>query len=619
MPENTLQLELHGTMVRALRGTTPWGFWLRLLNEWGADGSTPGASVEFGVERVVGHREWLRPACVQYSVRIEWDDALRAVIQSNQAQRRALGVALQTQPVLSEEAVLARLEGSRFTRQLRSFQIRDLGKVLALDHAANFSVPGAGKTTVALAAYEAERTAERVERLLVVAPISAFDAWKSGVGECFAGEKPTIAVVGTSIPDGAEILVVNYHRLDSRFDELAAWVQEKPTMVVLDEAHRMKRGWDGTFGAASLNMGFLATRRDVLTGTPAPQSPQDLVALLDFLWPGQAMRVLPQDALATPTPPDAGHLIADAVRPLFVRTKKSELDLEPPNHFVIKVEPSPLQAQIYDALRNQYAGQFNVPFNDRARFARMGRTVMYLLEAATNPRLLTAGSDEADDFQYPPLHVAPDTRLWDLIKQYNEVELPAKFEQVAALVRTNAENKRKTLIWTNFVRNMPALQRLLRRYNPAAIYGAIPSEVSDPRAEITRETELARFRDETSDCWVLLANPAAMSEGVSLHKTAHDAIYLDRTFNAGQYLQSVDRIHRLGLDEGIETNVTFLVTAGTIDEVVSDRVAEKAARLGEMLDDADIATMTLPSPEDHAAPIDVADVAALLQHVRSAP
>jgi SAM-dependent methyltransferase len=62
--------------------------------------------------------------------------------------------------------------GTRFSRRLRSFQIRDLGKLLALPNGSNFSVPGAGKTAVAYALYECERTARRVERLLIVAPLT---------------------------------------------------------------------------------------------------------------------------------------------------------------------------------------------------------------------------------------------------------------------------------------------------------------------------------------------------------------------------------------------------------------------------------------------------------------
>src|SRR5256885_10080525 len=50
----------------------------------------------------------------------------------------------------------------------------------------------------------------------------------------------------------------------------------RPTLVVLDEAHRMKKGWRGEWGRACLSLAYLAARRDVLTGTPAPNSPRDL-------------------------------------------------------------------------------------------------------------------------------------------------------------------------------------------------------------------------------------------------------------------------------------------------------------------------------------------------------
>ena len=44
---------------------------------------------------------------------------------------------------------------------------------------------------------------------------------------------------------------------------------------------------------------------------------------------------------------------------------------------------------------------------------------------------------------------------------------------------------------------------------------------------------------------VLVANPAAAAESISLHEHCNHALYLDRTYNAGQFLQSQDRIHRL--------------------------------------------------------------------------
>ena len=606
--------------VQAARlGEVPQGFWLQLIGEWGSDGDRPGQQIVLPLERLLSNMGWLRSACQRYGVGIISTPRLDDVIQQTRAERRLLETAISRPTPLDEDQVAHRLAGSRFTRDLRSFQIRDLGLLLSLSNGANFSVPGAGKTSVAYAVYEAERAAGRVEQMLVVAPLSAFDAWQSEVEVCFPdGERPVVAPLIDQAPADAEVLVVNYHRLDSRYETIARWVSRRPTLVLLDEAHRMKRGWDGTFGSACLSIAFLAARRDILTGTPAPQSPQDLIALMDYLWPGQGRRVLPADALVVPPPPDAGALVADAIAPLFARTRKSELGLGQPIMRVVEVELDPLQAEIYHALCNRYAGAFEINMADRATFANMGDIVMYLLEAATNPQLLTAGSgaEDAVNFRHPPLDVPPGSALWGLLQQYNQYETPGKFRQLAEMIEANAAQGRKTLVWSNFVRNLQGLERMLAVHQPALVYGGIPSEFADPTALRTRESELARFRTDPA-CAVLLANPAAMSEGVSLHQVCHDAIYLDRTFNAGQYLQSVDRIHRLGLPPDQETRITFLLTAGTIDEVIDARIRDKAERLGAMLDDPDISTMALPSDEDYGPALDSgADMVALFAHLR---
>ena len=622
MPNPALGLALSGSppVVEATRlGEVPNDFWLKVITEWGAGGDQPGYQVVLPLERLLAHMSWLRTACTRYQVGIEWQPELLSLVRQTRTQRGMLDRSLGTPEPLDSAQVNERLAGGRFARDLRPFQTRDLGHLLSLPNGANFSVPGAGKTTVAYAVYDAERTAGRVQQMLVVAPLSAFESWTTEVRECFPTDRhPVVVPYLDEVPSDAEVLLVNYHRLGGHYEDLARWVAARPTLVLLDEAHRMKRGWNGAFGSACLSIAFLAARRDILTGTPAPQSPQDLVALLDYLWPGQARRVLPASALVTPPPADAGHQVAAAIAPLFVRTRKGELDLLAPELRVVQVEPDDLQRQIYTALRDRYAGQLQVNMTDRANLARMGDVFMYLLEAATNPQLLSAGSGAEDEpeFRHPPLDVPPGSRLWDLLQQYSQYETPAKFTQLAQLIATNAEQGRKTLVWTNFVRNLRTLERMLAGHQPALIYGGIPPEMSDPTAPRTRESELARFRTDDA-CKVLLANPAAMSEGVSLHHDCHDAIYLDRTFNAGQYLQSIDRIHRLGLPAGQSTRITFLVSTGTIDEVVDDRIKEKARRLGEMLDDPDISTMALPSDEDYGPAIDTHDdLVALFAHLR---
>lgn len=605
--------------IEIVRGEgVPDSFWLNVRAEWGSTGSRPAEAISVPVERFLAQLSWLGPACRRYGVGLDWDERTRQLVGSSQRERQVLDAALEPRPTLTPEQVVARLEGTRFVRPLKEFQVRDLGRLLGLRHGANFSVPGAGKTTVQYALYEAERAAGRVEQMLVVAPLSAFEAWTTEAGECFA-EPPLLHAFADGVPAGTEVLIVNYQRLASYYELLADWVAQRPTLVVLDEAHRMKRGWAGEWGSACLSLAYLAERRDILTGTPAPQGTLDMATLVDYLWPNQARRILPADTLVPVPPPDAGHRIAQRIQPLFVRTTKHELGLGKTDSKIVSVPLEGVQADIYHALRDQYAGAFELAARDRVTLAQMGEIVMYLLEAATNPALLVAGSSAYDpiEFRHPPFGVPDDSSLSELIVNYHRYETPAKYRTLASMVRDNAELGRKTLVWSNFVRNLETLhKRDLLALQPALVHGGIPSEISAPRAPLTREQEIARFREDPA-CKVLLANPAAMSEGISLHEDCNDAIYLDRTFNAGQFLQSVDRIHRLGLKQGTTTRIRFLVTVGTVDEVVDRRVSAKASRLGEMLNDADIVTMALPDDEEYGAVIDAKeDLEALFAHLR---
>jgi hypothetical protein len=618
----TVRVVRAGRAVEARRDSkVPDLFWSRARAEWGSRGRTPGVALQLDTEHFLANLQWLSSACQSYGVSIDWAPEARALVLAHRGERTALASALTGAPPLSGPELQQRLSPTRFARPLRSFQEDDLARLLALAHGANFSVPGAGKTAVQLACYEAERHAGRVQRMLVAAPISAFEAWLEETRACFGQDTPIVSCYqGARIPPAAEIVLVNYQRLFFSYEAVAEWVRARPTLVCLDEAHRIKRGRAGEWGSTCLDLAYLAARRDVLTGTPAPQSPRDISVLLDYLWLGQGHRVLPRSVWAREPPAEVGHEVATAIKPLFVRTTKSDLRLPPVEFSVVPVTPDELQREIYAALRTRFAPRARLDRRGQAAFTRMGTIVMYLLEAATNPGLLSAGSSTGDalDFRHPPLPIEGDLSLAELLVSYGTYETPTKFLYVANLLAKNRQAKRKTLVWSNFVRNLEVLRGELAAFQPAVVHGGIPAAPSSVDGGAAREAEIARFRNDP-DCWVLLANPAAIGEGVSLHNHCNDAVYLDRTFNAGQYLQSLDRIHRLGLPPETTTRITVLVSPGTIDEVVSERVAEKAERLGAMLDDPDIVTMALPDEEDVGAPFeasDVADVQALFAHLR---
>src|SRR5579872_3823126 len=77
-------------------------------------------------------------------------------------------------PAIAESDLFSRLGEIGFERTLSPEQIRNVCKIAALPAAATFSVPGAGKTTEALAYFFYRARSD--ERLLVVAPKNAFAA-----------------------------------------------------------------------------------------------------------------------------------------------------------------------------------------------------------------------------------------------------------------------------------------------------------------------------------------------------------------------------------------------------------------------------------------------------------
>ena len=79
--------------------------------------------------------------------------------------------------------------------------------------------------------------------------------------------------------------------------------------------------------------------------------------------------------------------------------------------------------------------------------------------------------------------------------------------------------------------------------------------------------------------------PLAVS--ISLHKSCHDAIYLDRTYNGGHYMQSLERIHRIDIPPRTKTRYYILQSKNSIDLNIDSRLEDKKDRMLEILNDID--------------------------------
>lgn len=542
-------------------------------------------------------RELILPLS-DFAQRIEW---LRAVWRprggdweiSESARSAIRGVkALETQfeDLISRDQVNPEVfeDPQYLLKTLEPDQKSNIAHLLAMRNGANFSVPGAGKTLTALTVWAKLRGKGDVGTLLVICPRSAFEAWTEESGTSFDPPFAVSVYRGEPLDDDIDIVLTNYEQLENLDKQgyLAMWVQRKRAMVVLDEAHRVKAGpkskrWRGC-AAVVAN----ASRVDLLTGTPMPQGPADLVGIFRLSWPG-----LPPEFFSP------SRLSRMKRNTAFVRTTKSELGL-PPTNVLSKVEKmTPIQGDIYDALLEKYAGSFRLTLGGEKMFAQRGKAVMTLIAAATNPGLLS-GKDAIElglDLRWPPAEVASDESLMALVHGYLEKELPWKFKYAVTEATQLANQGKKLLIWTSFVGNIRALERLLEPFEPAVVFGQIDQE--------SRDAEISRFRNSAS-CSVLITNPQTLGEGISLHHHCHNALYVDRTYNAGQYLQSIDRIHRRGLSGDVITEVKILKTKNSIDERVDLRLSEKVAKLGEFLDDPNLAITSLPGDDEDLSWID---------------
>jgi hypothetical protein len=610
-------------VIEQRAGVNP-GAWARLESSL-ARGVVGGSKTRMDVRVDVFLDELasIREVRFLFGEEFDWGPTLKAQLQSVAADRRAREAVASTSDVYDLSALKAELLASGFKRELRGFQLDNLARIVHLPHGADFSVPGAGKTSVALAGFALARARKQVKRLVVVGPLAAFQAWKDEVAECLVAPPPLFVHggPGTYLPDSAEILLTNYNRVSSDYDRIRAFVAAQPAHVILDEAHRIKRGADGAHGRAVLDLAYAARRRDVLTGTPAPQGAFDLIALMRFLYPGQDRQILPASAYLERDGREEGVVreVGSAISRYFVRTPKSKLGLPHPIFQVVKEPMAPIQAALYEALLGRYRGSLALETASRREFDRLGRIVMYLLEAATNPMLLVAGSDVGDEvgFEHPPLDPADGAALADLLGNYRSYETPWKYKRIVAIVTDAASRGEKVLVWSSFVRNIRLLAHELSHFQPATVHGGIPPVDSAPPGAVTREAELERFRNDPS-CVVLLANPAACGEGVSLHHWCHHAVYLDRTFNAGHFLQSQDRIHRLGLDTNAVTKFTLLLSEGSIDETVDARLRDKVVALSRLMDDTGLVRAALPEADEGMpeAPAFADDTEAILSHLR---
>lgn len=143
------------------------------------------------------------------------------------------------------------------------------------------------------------------------------------------------------------------------------------------------------------------------------------------------------------------------------------------------------------------------------------------------------------------------------------------------------------------------------------MYGATPVErdgIDEDEFILTREKIVKAFQEPDCPFKVIIANPFAVAESISLHKACHNAIYIERSFNAAHFVQSKDRIHRYGLMAGTVTNYYYVLSRDTIDETIDARLTEKEMRMTEIME-----SMPIPLFNNISEDLGEEDIKALIR------
>lgn len=502
-------------------------------------------------------------------------------------------------------------------RSLYPLQLLSAYHMAFSQNACNFSVPGAGKTSIVYGAYAylhslASDNAKHIDKLLIVGPLSSFGPWELEYEECF-GRKPSVRrlISGIGKTDKQDYLISNhtsdltlisYASLLSLQKELGFFLRNNKVMMVLDEAHKAKISSGGVIAQAVLELAKYSSARVVLTGTPAPNGYEDIYNMFKFIWPSKNVIGFEVNQLRDITAlGDQARVerLINNISPYFIRIRKSDLNIPPATiNPPIVVPMGEYQRRIYDFIEKKYMdammGEGEPDLSSKFKAALAQARMIRLMQAASDPAMLRTPLFEfmdGDEYPAEAYQAIDDTDVLKAILEYEAIETPSKYLAVERLVNQIIKEGGKVVIWATFIHTIHGIKEYLesKGIRCQELYGAIPVEkegTTDDSEEqiLTREKIVRAFQDEDCPFKVIIANPFAVAESISLHKACHNAIYLERSFNAAHFVQSKDRIHRYGLKPGTKTNYYYILSEDSIDETIDIRLAEKEHRMTEIME-----------------------------------
>lgn len=510
---------------------------------------------------------------------------------------------------------------------LRDYQVRASYFLTLIKSGFDFSVPGAGKTIISYVFYHYLIKNNEINCLFVVGPKSASNAWLEEYKTCFGVEpdledlsnkesKLVRAYLLSSKQNHKQITFINFDKFRLLNNEISYYMKNKKVLLIVDEAHKVKNP-NAKVTKTALSLANFAKYRLLLTGTPMPNGYEDLYSLCKIAYPSLDILPFSYGELKTYSKngvsQDKEKMIINSINSFYSRVSKKYLlsigELKEPFFYYSTVEMNEKQKKIYDFLDNIFVNIEN-KVDQTLRIVLMKAILIRKMQTSSNPILLKKtlidSFDEIASELLPEVEndneIDPDklkkmkiqlevvekyinqelykSNIAVLIDDFNNNKMVNKNISAVTLAMKLVSENKKVVLWDTFVSNMIALKSLLSEFGleSQVINGQVTGE--------ERKKIIENFRN--GDLNVLIASPATLSESISLHRACQNSIYVNRNFNAAQFIQSKDRIHRINMPVDTTASYYFLSNESTIDIDISESLEKKEQRMLKILDSEEI-------------------------------
>jgi len=381
-----------------------------------------------------------------------------------------------------------------------------------------FNEQGTGKTASAIWAADFLMKQGKINRVLIICPLSIMDsAWRTDLFS-FAMHRTVDIAHGAKkkrqdiINSDTEFVIINYDGVEIVKDDIANGGFD---LIIVDEATHYKNAqskrWKVLASVMQSN-----TWLWLMTGTPAAQSPVDAYGLAKLVNPSGvprffgAFRELVMHKITQfkwAPKPTATETVYNALQPAIRFTKEQCLDLPEMTYVKREVELTAQQKKYYELLRKQ---MMTTAGGEQITAANAAVNMNKLLQ-------ISCGAVYSD---------TGETVEFDVKNRYK------------VLREVIDESSQKVLIFVPFKHVIGILKEKLDKEG-------ITNDVINGDVSAAKRTEIFKRFQETDDPRVLIIQPQAAAHGVTL-TAANTIVWWGPTSSLETYAQANARVHRSG-------------------------------------------------------------------------